>query len=154
LRRSSWTTWQSSLRDYEHRAAVADFVRRVREELAPLALLLFGSLAKGEYHTFSDADVCVILSASEVHPFDGYDRVAALDPTGIVQPVVYGRDQFKRMIGEGNGLALEVMHHGIALAGDEGFLTELETAWERAQDRLGLQKTPTGWRITQLKEVS
>lgn len=154
MQRSSWTTWQSNLRGYEHQAAVAHFVQRVTEELRPSALLLFGSLAKEEYHTFSDADVCVILSASEVHPFEGYDEVASLDPTGIVQPVVYGREQFMRMIAEANGLALEVMHHGIALAGDEAFLSELEAAWQRAQKQLGLEKTATGWRITRLKEVS
>jgi len=154
LRRSSWTTWQSNLKGYEHQAALAHFIHRVTEELAPLALLLFGSLAKGDYHTFSDADVCVILSAPEAHLLEGYNRVAPLDPTGIVQPLVYGREQFMRMIDEANGLALEVMHHGVALAGHEAFLSELEEAWQRARERLGLEKTATGWRITRMKEVS
>jgi hypothetical protein len=46
------------------------------------------------------------------------------------------------------------MYHGVALAGHEPFLRELEEAWQRAQERLGLEKTATGWRITHLKEVS
>ena len=73
-----------------------------------------------------------------------------------LQPMVYGREQFMCMIGEANGLALEVMHHGVVLAGHETFLRELEDAWQRAQERLGLEKTASGWRITQIqiKEVS
>lgn len=154
MHRSSWTTWQSNLRSYEHRAALGQFIRRVTEELSPLALLLFGSLAKGDYHTFSDADVCVVLSVSEVHPFEGYDQVALLDQAGIVQPMVYGREQFMRMIDEANGLALEVMHHGVALGGHEAFLDALEGAWQRVRERLGLTRTSTGWQITQLEEES
>jgi len=154
LQKSSWSTWQRNLRGYEHRIALGHFIRRVTEEMSPLALLLFGSLAQGSYHTFSDADVCVILPTPDVHPLEGYDQVAPLDQTGIVQPLVYGREQFLRMMDEANGLALEVMYHGIALAGDEPFLSELEVTWQTTRERLGLGKTVTGWQITQLKEAS
>ncbi|MEA3345633.1 MAG: nucleotidyltransferase domain-containing protein [Chloroflexota bacterium] len=154
MRRSSWTTWQSNLKGYEHRAALGNFIHRMTEELFPLAILLFGSLAKGNYHTFSDADVCVILPTPEAHPFEGYGQMASLDPTGVIQPMVYGREQFMRMISEANGLALEVMYYGIALAGQDAFLAELEEAWQGTRERLGLEKTATGWQITKLKEAS
>ena len=80
----------------------------------------------------------VILSAPEVHPLEGYDRVACLDQAGIVQPMAYGRDQFLRTIDEANGLGMEVMPHAVALAGQEAFLRQLEGAWHSARERLGL----------------
>jgi len=44
-------------------------------------------------------------------------------------------------------LALEVMADGLFLAGDEAFRQEIETVAARARERLGIERTPTGWRI-------
>jgi predicted nucleotidyltransferase len=36
------------------------------------ALILFGSLARGDYHRRSDADFCVVLAETPRSPFEGY----------------------------------------------------------------------------------
>jgi len=126
---------------------VKRFVERAARELRPLALILFGSLAKGDYHEHSDADFCVVLADAPASPFEGYDRVAALDPSGVVQPLVYSAEQFREMIRQANGLALEIVADGIFLAGDEEFRREIEELAAHTQARLGIERTPTGWRI-------
>jgi hypothetical protein len=151
LQKRSWdllaTNFEHCSRHYAYTQAVRDFIDRAVRDLRPLALILFGSLAKGDYHQHSDADFCVVLADSPRSPFEGYDRVVACDPSGVVQPVVYGSDQFRQMVRQANGLALEVMADGLFLAGDEAFRQEIEELAARTRQRLGIERTPTGWRI-------
>jgi len=136
-----------NFKHYAHTEAVGRFIERATQELRPLALILFGSLAKGNYHQRSDADFCVVLAESPRSIFDGYDRVVACDPSGVVQPLVYGPDQFRQMVRQANGLALEVMADGLFLAGDESFRQEIEQLAAQVRQQLGIERTPTGWRI-------
>jgi hypothetical protein len=153
LRRESWNSLAPNFRRYAHTEAVGRFIERAGQELQPLALILFGSLAKGDYHQRSDADFCVILPEPPCSPFEGYDLVVACDPTGVVQPVVYGPEQFQQMVRQANGLALEVMADGLFLAGDEAFRREIEQVAARTQRRLGIERTPTGWCITHPERI-
>ena len=147
MQKRSWASLAPGFKHYAHTEAVGRFVERAVEELRPLALILFGSLAKGDYHQHSDADFCVVLPETPSSPFEGYDRVVACDPSGVIQPVVYGPNQFRRMVCQANGLALEIMADGRFLAGDETFREEIETLAVQTRDRLGIERTPTGWRI-------
>lgn len=150
MQKRSWSSLalNFSKREYAHADAVGRFVEQATRCLNPLALILFGSLARGDYHQRSDADFCVVLAASPPTPFAGYDQVAALDPWGVVQPLVYGGDQFRRMIREANGLALEVMADGVFLAGDEAFRQEMEELSARTAQELGIERTRRGWRLS------
>lgn len=152
MRKRSWSSLAASFEDYAHVEAVGRFVARATRELQPLALVLFGSLARGDYHQRSDADFCVVLAEPPRSPFEGYDRVVACDPSGVVQPLVYGPDQFRQMVRQANGLALEVMADGLFLAGDEAFRQELEQLAADVRQRLGIERTPTGWRLARLGE--
>jgi hypothetical protein len=136
-----------SFERYAHTEAVGRFVEEATRRLHPLALILFGSLARGDYHTRSDADFCVILDVPGLTPFQGYDQVIACDPSGVVQPLVYNGMQFRQMVREANGLALEVMADGVFLAGDEAFRREIEELAATTQRRLGIERTLTGWRL-------
>jgi UTP:GlnB (protein PII) uridylyltransferase len=143
----SWDSLAPNFRTYAHTEAVGHFVAQATPILHPLALILFGSLARGDYHPHSDADVCVVLPTTPPTPFAGYDQVVACDPSGVVQPVVYGPDQFRQMVRQANGLALEVLADGLFLAGDETFRQEIEQLVAQTRQRMGIERTPTGWRI-------
>jgi hypothetical protein len=73
--------------------------------------------------------------------------VVACDPSGVVQPVVYGAEQFRHMVCQANGLALEVVADGLFLAGGEAFRQEIERLAAQARQRLGIERTSTGWHI-------
>jgi hypothetical protein len=147
LQKQSWNLFGLNFKDYTYHAAIGPFIERATRELRPLALILFGSLARGDYHQRSDADFCVILDELLPSPFAGYDRVVACDPSGVVQPLVYSPDQFRQMVKDANGLALEVMADGIFLAGDEIFRQEIEALAAETRQRLGIERTATGWRM-------
>lgn len=152
MRKASWNTLAPNYERYDHTEAIGRFVERAVRELRPLALILYGSLARGDYHRRSDAEVCVAL-AGDPGFFEGYDRVVAHDPSGVVQPVVYGIDAFREMVRTANGLALEVVADGLFLAGDEGFRREIEALAERTRQRLGIERTPSGWRIAHPERI-
>ena len=154
MQKRSWNSLAPTFKHYAHTEAVGRFVERVARELRPLALILFGSLARGDYHQRSDADFCVVLEKAPRSPFEGYDHVVACDPSGVVQPAVYGPDQFRRMVRQANGLALEVMADGFFLAGDESFRHEIERLAAHTEQRLGIERTPTGWRIANPDRVA
>lgn len=147
MQKQSWNSLAPSFRHYAYTEAVGHFVERVKQELRLCALILFGSLAKGDYHQYSDADFCVVLAAPPSSFFEGYDRVVACDPSGVVQPLVYGPDQFRQMVRQANGLALEVTADGIFLAGDDAFRQEIAQLAAQTRQRLDIKRTPTGWRI-------
>jgi hypothetical protein len=149
MRKRSWTSLAAgfSHREYLCADAVGRFVEQVADALAPLALILFGSLARGDYHQRSDADFCIILAQDPASPFTGYDQVVALNPSGVVQPLVYGAGQFRRMLREANGMGLEVLADGVFLVGDEAFLEEIEGLGTLTRLQLGIERTPHGWRI-------
>jgi len=147
LRKESWTSLAPNFERYTYREAVGRFVERASQELRPLALILFGSLARGDYHQHSDADFCLVLAETPRFPFEGYERVVACDPSGVVQPLVYGPDQFRQMVRQANGLTLEVLADGLFLAGDEAFRREIERMAARTRQQLGIKRTPTGWFI-------
>lgn len=147
MRSASFDSLRATWKGYRQTEQVASFVRRALAELAPAALILYGSLAKGDYHEDSDADFCVVLAQPEAHFFRDRLSASICDGTGVVEPVVFGTEQFLRMIRQGATLALEVMYWGVALGGDPTYLDRLAAAWDEAQQELGLEKTPTGWRV-------
>ena len=147
MQKRSWNSLAPSFKNYAYTEAVGRFVEQAARDLRPLALILFGSLARGVHHQRSDADFCVVLAESLSSPLEGYDRAAACDPSGVVQPVVYSAEPFRQMVRTANGLALEVMADGLFLAGDEAFRKEIESLAAQTRHRLGIERTPTGWRI-------
>jgi hypothetical protein len=147
LRKAFWDSLAPNFEHYAHAEAIGRFVERAMWELHPLALILFGSLAKGDYHQRSDADFCIVLTQAPRSMFEGHDQAVICDPSGVVQPLVYGPDQFRQMIRQANGLALEIMADGLFLAGDETSWQEIEELAARSRQELGIERTPTGWRI-------
>lgn len=126
MRRTSWVSLSSVLHCYGYVPEVGRFIERLEKELQPIAVILFGPLANDKHQPYSDADFCVILRERPLSPYMGYDRVTTMDPSGAVRPVVYGAEQFRRMVRQANPLALEVIADGVFLAGDENFCSELE----------------------------
>ena len=79
------------------------------------AVLLFGSLARGQAVPGSDADLLVILSAAS-QPF--MERIPRYLPVGLplgVDVFPYTRDEIDRMLAEDNPFVQRAIEEGIAL---------------------------------------
>jgi hypothetical protein len=132
---SSRTSW----RDYPHRSSVERFVEKVRR-LDPLLVLLFGSVATGEFTQYSDADVLVVFE----RPVDWETAYACSD--GVVQPVVKTQDELTAQIAAGEPFFCEIVEEGQVLFDAGGVYTRLRRSVSAARERWGLERTPNGWR--------
>lgn len=83
------------------------------------AVILIGSLARGDFTAFSDADVIIV---SENVPKNPLERLKDfMDPTLPVdlEPRVYTTEELLNMAKEKRRIAKEIAKHGKTLAGDK-----------------------------------
>lgn len=86
--------------------------------LNPLAVILFGSFAKGDINEGSDVDIIVIANFSE--PF--LDRIRLLldlnENIGLpLEPIGYTPEEFQKMRKNGNPFVEEVLKNCVVLYG-------------------------------------
>ncbi len=115
----------AELREYAKKA----LAKRVR------AVILIGSLARGDYTAFSDADLLIVVDEDPRRPLDRL--VDFMDPTLPVDLDlrVYTIRELLRMAEEGRRLAREVVEYGRLLAGDKSVLDEMARLLKRGRKR-------------------
>jgi predicted nucleotidyltransferase len=93
------------------------YARALSERLPVQAVVLVGSVARGDFNLWSDIDVLVVTDAL---PERLPDRLALLsaDAPGGVQVVGLTRAELRRAAQRSNRLVLDAAAHGILLAGD------------------------------------
>jgi predicted nucleotidyltransferase len=107
-------------------------LRKLRElaervlEKGALVVFLIGSLARGDYTAFSDADVVIIVR--DDYPKKLPDRISDfIDPTlpVDVEPRVYTLSEFSKMVQNKERIVREIEKYGIVLAGDVSFMKDI-----------------------------
>ena len=82
-------------------------------------IILYGSLARGDYTATSDADILII--SDKFKDVRMIDRILDfIDPRSPIdiEPAVLTTEEFKALIKKKDRFALEVLRDGIVLAGD------------------------------------
>jgi predicted nucleotidyltransferase len=104
------------LREYAERAL----------EKGALVVFLIGSLARGDYTAFSDADVVIIVR--DDYPKKLPNRISYfIDPKlpVDVEPRVYTLSEFSKMAQNKERIVREIEKYGIVLAGDVSFMKDI-----------------------------
>jgi predicted nucleotidyltransferase len=104
------------LREYAERAL----------EKGALVVFLIGSLARGDYTAFSDADVVIIVR--DDYPKKLPNRISDfIDPKlpVDVEPRVYTLSEFSKMAQNKERIVREIEKYGIVLAGDVSFMKDI-----------------------------
>ena len=98
-----------------------EYARKALEKGAN-AVILIGSLARGDYTAFSDADLVIIIGQTSRKPVERIKDY--LDPSLPidVEPRVYTVDELLRMAREKRRIVREILEHGILLAGNDDIL--------------------------------
>ena len=83
------------------------------------AVILIGSLARGDYTAFSDADIVIIVNNAPSNPLDRIKEF--IDPSLSIdlQPRVYTFQEFIEMARQRSRIVRETIEHGILLGGDK-----------------------------------
>ena len=90
------------------------------------AVILVGSLARGDYTAFSDADIIIIMEKAHKNPVkrlkDFIDPTLPID----VEPRVYTIHELLKMAREGRRIIREMLTYGKLLAGDKTIIKSLK----------------------------
>lgn len=95
-----------------------------------LAVYLVGSLARGDYTAFSDADLVIVVRDDPRRPIDRLTEY--IDPTLPLdlEPRVYTLRELEEMATKKNRLVKELVKYGVLLAGDKSILNKLKELFE------------------------
>lgn len=135
------------LSDRPHLESLQTFVAAVTQQRPDVvSLVLFGSMAKGNFTAHSDYDVLVVIRGPD--PRRVFDRNADFGSLadGWVEPQIYTMDEVRRMFADHHLTILEALHHGITLR-DDGFWADLQRRFETLLTRGRLRPRPYGWQI-------
>jgi predicted nucleotidyltransferase len=102
------------------------FAEALEPSLAVKAVVIFGSVARGDFNLWSDVDVLVVAAAVP-------DRfVARLDALGRpperVEPIVWTPAEWATQLGRRNPIATEAVERGVWLIGSPVVLRDMSAA--------------------------
>lgn len=118
---------------------------RVVEELKPRSVILFGSMATGEYGAGSDVDVLIISNDLPQNFLERLRVLSELNPTTApIEAFGYTPAEFLRMLERRNPTALYAVADGKPLH-DDGFFAEAKRTFERVKAKFDLVRVDRGW---------
>lgn len=90
-------------------------VKIIKNKYSPEKIILFGSMAKGEIHEWSDIDL-LIIKETDARPIDRCVEIARLTrPKVGIDLFVYTSEEFNSIIKEGFSFFADIMKHSMVL---------------------------------------
>ena len=129
------------------------WVARVEERIAPEAITLCGSYARGMFiDELSDVDVLVVGGRLPDRMYDRFDVLTALarDLALPIEAIAYTRTEFERLIVKGHVGVYDALAFGIPLWGDEVWGNWRQQFHELEQ--LGLRRGQHRWQMPQVDQ--
>lgn len=122
---------------------VQDYVERLRKNIKVHSLVVFGSLAKGDFKPWSDVDM-VIIAGDLPRGLDRFE-LFYLPRDFAMDPRPYTKEEFLKAIEEIDLTAWDSIHEGKVVF-DDGFWKSAREKFEGVKKEYGLVKTKTGWK--------
>lgn len=124
---------------------IKKFCKNVIRGIQPKCIILYGSLARGDYNERSDVDLIVISSKLPKNYYKRaellYGMVETLDP---IEPLGFTPDEFIKMIKNRHCTSLFAMKEGKALYGKKYFLF-LKEIHEKIINQYKIIKGNSSW---------
>lgn len=124
---------------------LADLLERRCEEIE--FVVLFGSMARGDWSAGSDYDLLIGLSYDDGKRF--IDRLGEFTPKeGSIEIFPYSLSEWRRMFAEHHPLLLEALAHGIVLW-DKGTFSEMRKTFQEWLKSGKVTPWRNGWKISE-----
>lgn len=136
---------REKLKEIPYREEIARFCENIIKTLNPSAIILYGSLARGDYKKGSDVDIIII---AENLPQEFTERIEFLlrfSTGGPIEPRGYTPQEFLKMIEEAHGTVLDAVAYGIVLY-DRDFIEKAEKLFKKTVKTLKLKRVINGWK--------
>lgn len=129
-----------------HFKALEKFLKELKKKETVLGVILFGSLAKGEFLPHSDIDILVIFK-NKVKFLENNLELRRIDNSGLIEPFGYGYEQLKIMLKEINPFIWNVFEEGLLLyVKDDKKIKLLESLRDNVRHQFKVEKISLGWR--------
>lgn len=102
-------------------ARAASFARNLDPLLGVHAVVVFGSVARGDFNRWSDIDVLVVAEHLPPGPRQRWEAFGAA-PAGV-QPVAWTAEEWHTELARRNPIAVEAVEAGVWLVGSRGRLS-------------------------------
>jgi len=142
--------------DMPYADELREFVRRVLALLGDgTTVILYGSMARGDYGDWSDVDLVIISDELHGNPLERTERLIKLN-RGLYMPLeiaAYTREGFLRALRALSPTALDALVEGVVLH-DDGFLAEARAELARLVEELELvREGRCWWSLRRLREA-
>lgn len=91
------------------------FARQLPSELDVRAVVVFGSVARGDFGDASDIDVLVVCTNLPPGPIERLRRLGDAHPR--IEPVAWTPDEWQRQHNRGNPIAVDAVESGVWIVG-------------------------------------
>ncbi len=128
-----------------YRDEVEDCCQRILSKVKTKSIVLFGSMARGDFGLGSDVDI-LLIGENLPQNFSARLRILSdLNPTWApIEIFGYTPEEFLRMVEKRHPTALDALEDGILL-NDDGFFQEMKNKFEEIKHKLRLTRTRHGW---------
>ena len=99
------------------------YVEQLSTRVTPLAAIVAGSVARGDFNVWSDVDVVIVARELPTRALDRISLLTADAPAGV-QPIGYTPAELAKERRRGNELVRSALSDGIVLVGQE-FLADI-----------------------------
>lgn len=95
------------------------FVEGISPLVGKFTAWVYGSVARGDFHSASDVDVLVVAETLPSHPVDRIDLLAAHAPPGV-EPKALARAEFEALRARGDAHLARILSEAVLLRDDLG----------------------------------
>lgn len=106
----------------------------------PRCIVLFGSLAKGNYSESSDIDLLIVAESN----LNWFDRHRGIE--NGMDVFIYTPDEIEKMLSMDNGFILDTLEDGTALY-DDGYWKRMKKKFSDRKKSGIIKKIKNGWKI-------
>jgi len=143
-------TCLQQLKDRPYIFSLKTYLSSLEEQKGELVacVILFGSMARGNYSYDSDYDLLIILRGKTDQRF--IDRIydySLLSEDGRVEPLVYTKEEIEKMFRDFNPLILDGLKDGKVLKDEDDFWRGLKDRFSKLREDKIIEPEHQGWKI-------
>jgi predicted nucleotidyltransferase len=117
------------------------YLSELRRELSLKLVILFGSLARGDWMESSDIDLLIVSDDLSDDPMENFIRLKR----GCIEPHGFSTKRFLDELERPNLLILDALEYGRKLIADEEFMKLVEKKFEEVKRKYGLRRVNGTW---------
>lgn len=133
-----------------YESEIQAFCKNVIEKLSPRSIILYGSMATGNFGAGSDIDIIVISDNLPENFLERLRELFELNTTmAPIEPLGYMPGEFLKMIMRRHPTALYAVSDGKLLY-DDGFFAEAKKLFETVKNEFDMVRIEHGWEARKL----